>query len=127
MSEFSQRDKDLTNRKAQPLEPMRAKASDRQLVIDFIEILLRDVKKDCKDLSEEDCKYIIYNMDETSVSTFPKTSTVWCQSGQSTVNVRDSTNKYDSNSLIICGSSSGSLLNPMIIFRASKVNEVWTH
>lgn len=131
LREFCERN-GLSHRIAQSLEPKRVKASDRQLVVDFIDVLLKEVKDECRTtdggtLLDEDFKLIFYNVDETAVSTFPQTYKVWCEKGQKTLTVRELTNKYDSNSLIICGSAAGVLLTPFVIFRGSELKKEWTH
>ena len=66
----------------------------------------------------------IYNMDETGVPLDPRPSKVLAARGQKKVCYRSSGNKSQIT-VIGCGSASGQVLPPFIIFAAKQLNELW--
>ena len=68
----------------------------------------------------------IYNMDETGVPLEPRPPKVIAQKGQRKIRYRTSGQKAQIT-VIACGSATGQIVPPFVIFAAKQLNLLWTH
>ena len=67
----------------------------------------------------------IYNIDETGVPLDPKAPNVVAKKGTKKVRYR-STGKKCQITVVACGSATGQIIPPTVIFESKRVNNAWT-
>lgn len=98
------------------LEKARLKAMSRETLDDFYS-LLEDAIKQCGDIDQETLSHIIFNCDETGISTHPKRVKVVAMRGEKRIYNICETTKYDYTTLNVCGNAAGEMISPQVIYR----------
>ena len=132
--DFIQRNRDsLSFRKPTNINKTQLNALNPIPIQDFFFRLINDNKLICKTFCEDDSSeefevkfsQIVYNFDETGGKLqFPNTRVI-APIGLKNVKTITDTSKYQLFSLGVCGSASGSMLSPFIIFKCYRIDPKW--
>jgi len=118
---FRERQGDLSLRRGDNTAHVRMDAVNEETISHYFS-LLQEIM-DVNDLNDSPGQ--IYNVDETGVPLDPKAPNIVSQTGAKKVRYR-STGRKGQITVVACGSATGQVIPPTIIFEGKRVNHAWT-
>ena len=119
--EFLKRQDDLSLRRGDNTAHVRMDAVNKDTVAYYFDLLKKTLEENGLINSPER----IYNVDETGVPLDPKAPNVVAKKGTKKVRYR-STGKKNQITVVACGSATGQIIPPTVIFESKRVNNAWT-